>query len=139
MKNSYTILYVDDDHDDLYLITEAFLQFADKLKVVHAFNGLEGIRALEDMKKQHSLPCLVILDINMPVMNGKEVLKHIKSSQDFKELPVVLFSTSNNPRDQQFAEEWDADFITKPVNFQDMETMVKAFVSKCVFSVEEKV
>ena len=139
MKHSYTILYVDDDHDDLFLISEAFLQFADKLKVVHAFNGLEGIRALHTMKEQHSLPCLVILDINMPVMNGKEALMHLKSSEDFKELPVVLFSTSNNISDQQFAEEWGADFITKPLNFQDLEAMVKTFVSKCVFHVQEKV
>src|ERR1700694_1872854 len=137
MKHSYTILYVDDDHDDLLLISEAFLQFTEKLRVVHAFNGREGLQALKEMSAAHSLPCLVIMDINMPIMDRKEALVQMRKSEEFKTLPVVLFSTSNNSKDHQFAREWDADFITKPTNFSDMEGLVKQFVSRCVFELEQ--
>jgi CheY-like chemotaxis protein len=129
---------VDDDQDDLLLISEAFLKYAQKLRVVHAHNGREGWQVLHKMKEERSLPCLVIMDINMPVMNGKEALEKIKSCPEFKDLPIVLFSTSSNERDQQFARKWGADFITKPSNYQDLEGLVKEFVSRCVFNIEQR-
>lgn len=133
MNTSYTILYVDDDHDDLMLISEAFEKYTDHLKVVHAFNGHEGLAALKKMKEKGSMPCLVILDINMPLMDGKQMLKKMREQTDFENLPVVLFSTSGSPNDRLCAEQFDADFITKPVNFADLETVVSEFVSRCRF------
>lgn len=133
MNKSYTILYVDDDHDDLMLIADAFERYTDYLKVVHAHNGLEGLSMLKKMQDNESLPCLVIIDINMPKMDGKEMLRTIRSNKDFQNLPVILFSTSNSEKDKDFAESLDADFITKPVSFPNLESLIAEFVSKCQF------
>ncbi|WP_121357706.1 response regulator [Flavisolibacter nicotianae] len=131
MKSSYTILYVDDDRDDLMLIADAFEKYTEHLTVVHAYNGIEGLSALKKMNETDSLPCLVILDINMPRMDGKEMLRRLRSHSDFKYLPVILFSTSNSSKDKLFAEEHHADFITKPVNFSNIQSLVAEFVSRC--------
>lgn len=139
MNTSYTILYVDDDHDDLMLIADAFENYTSHLRVVHAYNGLEGLAALEKMKEKGSLPCLVILDINMPRMNGKEMLKRLRASSEFKDLPVILFSTSNSTSDKQFARELNADFITKPVSFSNLQALITEFVSKCTFERPKRV
>ena len=132
---SYTILYVDDDHDDLLLVSEAFEKHTDDLRVIHAYNGLEALRILGKMKLDNSLPCLIILDINMPVMDGKETLKAIKDAEHFKEIPAVLFSTSTSGPDKKFAEDLGADFITKPIKYAHLENLVEQFVEKCRFEV----
>lgn len=129
--SSYTILYVDDDLDDLAIIAEAFETYTDNLRVVHAYNGDEALVRLTDMKIQGSLPCLIILDINMPVMDGKQTLKEIKTKEDYLAIPVVMFSTSNNPIDKMFAENFGADYITKPSSYREVEKLVKEFVDKC--------
>jgi CheY-like chemotaxis protein len=138
MKPSYTILYIDDDRDDLQMIAEAFLNFTEKLRVVHAHNGLEGLQVLDQMKAEGSLPCLIIMDINMPVLNGLDTLRRIRTIGAFKNLPVVLFSTSSNARDKEFARKWEADYITKPSKFCDLQGLVKEFVSRCVFETEKQ-
>jgi CheY-like chemotaxis protein len=134
MNTSYTILYIEDDQDDLMLIAEAFEKYTDHLRVVHAPNGYEGLLALERMKQNGSLPCLIIIDINMPVMDGNETLRQIRSENEYNELPVVMFSTSSNPSDKKLAAELDADFMTKPSSIKEMEILVSAFVNKCRIS-----
>ena len=131
MKRIYTILYVDDDHDDFILIADAFEKYTEHLIVVHAYNGIEGLSVLKKMNETTALPCLVILDINMPKMAGKEMLKRLHSNNDFKYLPVILFSTSNSAKDKTFAKEHHADFFTKPVNFSNLQSLVAEFVSRC--------
>jgi CheY-like chemotaxis protein len=135
MKTSYTILYVDDDMDDLLLIGEAFEKYTDHLRVVHAKNGMEGLARLRSMQSKGSLPCLVILDINMPVMNGKELLRSMRQEKAFQNLPVIMFSTSNNPTDRLFAEKLEADYITKPLDYSNLKSLVSDFVSRCKYEV----
>ena|ERR1700730_8436990 len=131
MNRSYTILYVEDDHDDLLIISEAFEKYTEHLTVIHAHHGYEALQILKKMNLNGKLPCLIILDINMPVMDGKETLSEIRRNEDYKSIPIVLFSTSRHVHDGKFAESLDADFITKPMQYSDMETLVKEFVQKC--------
>lgn len=137
MRRSYTILYVDDDKDDLAVISDAFEKYTEHLRIVHAHNGFEALQVLKLMKNQSSLPCLIILDINMPIMDGKQALVEIKKNPDFKKIPVVIFSTSDKPSDRQFAQGLGADYITKPTKYLEMEALVSQFVQKCL--IEEKV
>lgn len=129
--SGYTILYVDDDMDDLMIIADAFEKYTDHLRVIHACDGVDALGKLEDMAARNTYPCLIILDINMPVMDGKETLKVIKSTPEYNEIPVVLFSTSNAERDKKFAEEFGADFISKPVQYTHLKQLVHEFVEKC--------
>ena len=137
MKTSYTILYVDDDIDDLQLISDAFEKYTDHLRVVHAGNGKEGLKMLDAMKKETSLPCLLVIDINMPVMDGKEMLEKLRMQPAYKHLPVILFSTSQSEQDKDFAENFDAEFISKPNRYGELKSLVEQFVTKCSFEVEK--
>src|SRR5215204_6039175 len=101
-KNKHTIVYAEDDLDDLFIVKQAFEQH-DHIEVVHAPDGKKVLLTLEEMLQENFYPCLVILDINMPVMNGREALQKIRQHPQLSNLSVVLFSTSNSPVDAEFA------------------------------------
>src|SRR6478672_9685717 len=101
--HKHTILYAEDDLDDLFMIRQAFEQFDGTTQLVHSSNGFEALEQLNRAKAESRLPCLVILDINMPGMNGREALIRIRQSEDFKRIPVVLFTTSSSEPDKAFA------------------------------------
>ena len=132
MSHRHKLVYAEDDQDDLYLVRQA-MEKHDHIDVVHAANGQEALNLLSQMKKEQVLPCLVILDINMPVLDGKDTLRQIKSDPDLKDLPVILFSTSNSRTDQLFAETMQVELVTKPLNFSELESVALKFVDKCHF------
>ncbi|MBC7828807.1 MAG: response regulator [Chitinophagaceae bacterium] len=125
------VLCVDDDIDDRLVICEAIRDIDPSLLVVEAKNGVEANQFLQQAKTTGNFPCLVILDINMPLMDGKETLKHIKNDETLKTLPVVFFTTSSNPRDQSFSTEYGVEFVTKPSNYQSIVTTIKEILSRC--------
>jgi DNA-binding response OmpR family regulator len=131
IPNEKFILCVDDDVDDRLIISEAIKDADPSMAVLEAKNGIEARAFLHNAKSSGKLPCLVILDINMPLMDGKEVLKEIKKDDVLKSLPIVFFSTSSNPKDRFFSSEYGVDFVTKPSNFNSMVTAVKAMLSRC--------
>lgn len=130
------IVYAEDDLDDLFILQQAFEKH-DHIKVMHAPDGKGAMLLLEKMASEKTLPCLVILDINMPVMNGRETLQAIRSRHDLRQLPVVLFSTSSSAADKAFAEENDALLITKPVEYGNLEKIVKQFIDRCNFEINK--
>ena len=136
--HKHTILYAEDDLDDLFMIRQAFEQFDGTTQILHSSNGFEALEQLNKAKAEGQLPCLIILDINMPGMNGREALIRIRQSDDFKNIPVVLFTTSSSEMDKAFARKWGAEFITKPLVFSELEALAKRFVSLCTSSVSER-
>jgi CheY-like chemotaxis protein len=105
--------------------------------VVHAPDGKRALLLLEEILQEGYFPCLVILDINMPIMNGKEALRTIRNHPDLQKLPVVLFSTSNNSTDIEFAESLNSMLITKPIEYSDLEMIAKRFVEQCNFEINK--
>jgi CheY-like chemotaxis protein len=136
MISKHTILYAEDDIDDVFMVREAFEKH-DHIEVVHANNGWEALQILNNMQANHILPCLLILDINMPVMDGKEALVKIRRNEELKHMPIVLFSTSNSVTDQFFAQQWEVELITKPLNFSDLEGIAREFVNRCNFEINK--
>jgi CheY-like chemotaxis protein len=134
MSTKHFILYAEDDPDDLFMVKQAF-EAHNHIEVVHALNGMDALHRLHEMAAEGILPCLVILDINMPVMDGREALQKLKSYERFQRLPVVLFSTSNSPGDQAFAASHRVELITKPLSFSDLQAIAETFVEKCDFQV----
>jgi CheY-like chemotaxis protein len=130
----HTIVYAEDDLDDLFILRQAFERH-DHIEVVHAADGKIAMVILEEMARENVFPCLVILDINMPVMNGREALQAIRSHNHLSNLPVILFSTSSNPADKHFAENHHAVLITKPVEFSNLERIVEQFIDRCNFEI----
>jgi CheY-like chemotaxis protein len=132
MTSKNTILYAEDDADDIFMVTKAFEAHPD-IEVVHAPDGREACSLLSGMLKKGTPPCLVILDINMPVMSGKEALIKMRELPGFDGIPVVLFSTSSSGADKKFAEDEKVELFTKPLNYSDLELIASAFVEKCNF------
>ena len=108
------ILLIDDDRDDQALFCEAIERIAAQIELQLADNGERGI---EILTSHMELPILVFLDINMPVMNGWDTLKVIRSNPMLKGCNVVIYSTSSQQADRARAQSFGAYFITKSNSF----------------------
>jgi len=129
--NLHTILWADDDADDLFIVREVMENFQENHKMTEVNNGREVLDYLNAVKHPSELPCLVILDINMPVLNGKETLAIIKSEERFNGITVAVFTTSNSEKDRQFCERFGARMFTKPNSFGGFQTLVGELLSLC--------
>jgi CheY-like chemotaxis protein len=134
----HTILYVEDDLDDLFIVQQAFQKYNETIVVFHAHNGFEAFDYLNKYQNSGPLPCLIILDMNMPGMDGRETLIRIRQSKIFSDIPVVLFTTSSTQADKDFAVKWGAEFITKPLVYSEVEKLAETFVQKCNFEMSKR-
>jgi CheY-like chemotaxis protein len=91
-----TILYADDDVEDRMLFLEAFSKLEPTVSCITVCNGKQ---LLQRIREAHSLPDLVFLDINMPVMDGRECLIEMKRDERLRTIPVVIYSTTSNKRE----------------------------------------
>ena len=128
MDNKLTILYAEDDYDDFIILSDAFKAFNENIEIIRAENGVKVIDYLKDTEGFTS-PGLIILDLNMPVMDGKETLVRLKSSDRYSNIPVVIFTTSSDVRDKRILEKYDVPFYTKPISYQELQPMVEMFVA----------
>jgi DNA-binding response OmpR family regulator len=106
-------LLIDDDRDDQEIFTLALEKVDPDFRCVIANNGYEGLKYLAN--KNNPLPRYIFLDLNMPLMNGKECLIEIKKLSFLRSVPVIIYSTSSLQDDViQTRKLGAADFITKP-------------------------
>jgi CheY-like chemotaxis protein len=127
------VLLADDDQDDIEMLTSALKDAEKSLEVVVVENG-RGV--LEQLKKTHEQspappPCVLVMDMNMPKMDGRETVVAIKGNEAFKNMPVVLFSTSKNRTDELFAEKWGVQYFQKPDTIQGLDAVAKTIISIC--------
>ena len=87
------ILLVDDDHEEAELFTSALKTVDAKTELIHAEDCVD---LLESIRKNK--PDIVFMDINMPFLNGIECLKTVRAAAEFKDLPIIMYSTSNNQK-----------------------------------------
>ena len=123
MQDSDSILLVEDDTVDAMTVKRALNDINMTNRVVHVTDGEEAWHYLND--PSNSKPFLILLDINMPKMNGIELLKLMKEDADLMTIPVVMLTTSTNDRDiiQSFRL-CVAGYMIKPVDYQHfVETM----------------
>lgn len=125
------VVYADDDQDDILLLEHSFSEYSSNVDMVTFMEGSHVLSYLENLTFQEPSPCLVILDINMPGLNGKEVLIRLRDNERYKNIPVVLFSTSSLPGDRDFARKYDAGFITKPLQLDQMKAITDEFIEHC--------
>ena len=114
------ILVAEDDADDRFLIQTAFEEkgYSDKLDFVE--NGIELLSYLRDSEKE-SLPRIILLDLNMPKKDGREVLMELKQHQLFKRIPIVVFTTTKNEKEIARCYDLGANtYIVKPTTFHDL-------------------
>jgi len=133
------VLYADDDRDDIELVKEAFNEYSHTVELKTFKDGEELLGYVNSHAGDEPLPCLIILDINMPKVNGKEALKQIRNMASYHEVPVVLFSTSTLPSDKQFAQSFDAGFITKPLHYIQIHELVDQMLEHCPEDVRKNI
>jgi len=115
MSTHKKILLVDDDTDDQLFFVDAITELEPTLECGIANNGLE---ALDHLQKVPPPPTLIFLDLNMPFMNGFECLAELKKTNEYKEIPVIIFTTSNHPVDMERIISMGASmFLIKPPDF----------------------
>ena len=120
-----TILCVDDDVDDLVLLREAVTDASHKCSFKEVYNGKEALDYLHQARHSEDLPCLIILDINMPILNGKEMLAIIKNDDVLKKIPTVVFTTSSSSEDKKFCSSFSTDMVSKPIYFEELKHIVQ--------------
>lgn len=126
-----TILWADDDIDDLQMMREILVKNNRNCEIVEVRNGKEALNYLEEAKEKSTLPCLIILDINMPVLDGKEALAQIKKTEAYTDIPVVVFTTSASELDKMFCQRMGSEMITKPPTYASFESAVIRMLDSC--------
>jgi CheY-like chemotaxis protein len=126
------IMYVDDDEDDREILASAIKEANPEVDVVLAQNGLEALDCLASMKAANEkLPCLIVLDINMPFLDGRETYERLKQDIRFQQVPVIVFSSSEKPQDKALFNELGIEFFTKPSDISYMSRIVNHMISVC--------
>ena len=114
------ILLVEDNEGDIILTLEAFEESDFKTEIQVARNGKEAINYLFENCTNSQLPDIIILDINLPLLNGHEVLKKIKENEKTKHIPVIMLTTSSAINDINLTYANHANgFISKPSDVND--------------------
>ena len=124
------IMYVDDDPDDLLIISETMQQFDPFLRVHGFTNSREAFTFLESISDGDRLPSLIILDFNMPLWNGLQMLEAIKANSAYQDIPVLIFTNSDHPRHRELSLSKGAiDFLTKPYGEEELQKTCSRFAS----------
>lgn len=121
------ILQIDDDSDDCELFMEA-LEAVSKAHYTSINDPREALRKLVEKEIQ---PDVIFLDLNMPIMSGMELLAELKKLEDLKDIPVIIFSTSQLEDIKREAKDSGAfDFISKPNNFSDLKGILRKYTAE---------
>lgn len=117
MRSTKPVLLVEDDSIDAMTVRRAFKDLKLTNELAHSINGEEALKYLEDQSNER--PCVILLDLNMPRMNGTEFLKVIKADEELKKIPVIVLTTSNEERDVVESFRLSvAGYIVKPVDYK---------------------
>ena len=122
----YSVLMADDDEDDCTLAREAFSESGSLATFSCVEDGIDLLDCLHSQSDPLALPTLIILDLNMPRKDGRQVLREIKADPSLQNIPIVIFTTSRDQKDICFALKAGAElFITKPATYDEWVGIMK--------------
>ncbi len=120
------ILLVEDDPDDIELLEAAFK--GDHI-IYHLDTIMQGDAVLPHLTTLQRLPDVIVLDLNLPRMHGREVLQLLKVSASFQDIPVAILTTSSSITDREFCKQAGAEvFLTKPSTVEGFQAVTKAIL-----------
>jgi len=138
MKNNpaekYQILWADDDQDDLMIMREVIHSITSDCSIIEVENGRKVMEYLHNVKSAKDFPSLIVLDMNMPIMSGRETLAAIKADPELSGIPLVVFTTSNSDLDRMFCQRFGVEMYTKPLTFAGMQQVVSGLFQICKIS-----
>ncbi|RYG39313.1 MAG: response regulator [Chitinophagaceae bacterium] len=123
------VLYADDDADDRLLLSDAFERLTNEYVIELLHDGIAVIDYLNE--KTPPMPCLLILDLNMPGLSGTEVMERLKGHEHYRNLNIVVFTTSSSPSDREACTALGVDMITKPSDLKEFEATAKRLLTYC--------
>ena len=125
-------MLVDDDPEDREEFSDVYLAQFPGEQLFFAENGEKALDLLEKLFREEQELCLVVLDLNMPILNGTETLRRIKADDRYQNIPVVIYSTSVNDRERQECFRLGAlDYLVKPSSFSDSVEIAKKLKRIC--------
>jgi len=125
MRSSKPILLVEDDREDAMTVGLALKDLKVTNGLIHTVNGEEALEYLRS--KDSKMPCIILLDLNMPKMNGIEFLKIAKADEGLKKIPVVVLTTSKDEQDVIESFKLSvAGYIVKPADYKKFVEAVRA-------------
>lgn len=131
MAATQHILIGEDDKDDQELLREIFSDIDPNFDLRFVNNGPQVLSALEE-SDTGDLPCLIVLDYNMPGMNGAEILTEIGPNTRYANIPKIVWSTSGADKYQKICRERGAiDYVIKPSNIKELEKIARYMLSVC--------
>jgi CheY-like chemotaxis protein len=117
------VLYVEDDIDDYSFFVEVLEEIYPDVQCSNAVNGLDALQMLDDGLV---MPDVIVLDINMPAMDGKACLKAIKTDARFSTIPVYIYTTGANPMDATHCLQLGAaDYLLKPHSLHEAKQILR--------------
>ena len=129
MAQKHFILLAEDDEDDQELIKLAFSKVTKEHEFKIVSNGQE---LLDVLSHQSETPCMIILDLNMPVLNGIQTLKELQKEPRYKKIPIVIFTTSDNDENKKSSySSGAADYFVKPSTMNGLVLAAKKMLTYC--------
>ena len=126
------ILLGEDDADDQEMLKEVFRSIDTAFVLFFVNNGKEIISALEKLKDDQ-MPCLIVLDYNMPGLSGADILRELSTNERYKNIPKVVWSTSGSEKFRNICLELGAvDYVIKPNNVVGLEEVARYMLSLCL-------
>jgi len=120
MNTEVKILLADDDPEDRMIMADTFRELSLSHVIHFVENGENTLAYLETIRDNAGLPSLIILDLNMPRMNGTQTLKWLKANDRYRHIPVIIFSTSVNVIEmEECMKTGAASYIVKPVTYKE--------------------
>ena len=130
-SQSKLILFGEDDLDEVDFLKEIFYNINESFSLQFINNGRNLLNTLAAMPVEQ-LPCLIVLDYNMPGLNGAEILKELKQNPRYDAIPKIIWSTSGSDVYKKICLDSGAnDYIIKPANLRELETIARHMLSFC--------
>jgi len=131
MNGRQTILLVDDSENDIFLMRAAFKKAEFNISLQEAHNGEEAIAYLKGEgiysdRNKYPLPSVMLLDLNMPMKNGFDVLSWVRTQPAFKRLSIIILTASSRPEDVERAFDLGANsYLVKPRDLETLAAMIR--------------
>ena len=134
-KNNLSLLVVEDSEEDYATLLRIIRKLGFPHPIYHCLDGDEALDFLFQIgefshPEKAPRPTLILIDLNLPGTDGREVINQIKNDQKLKSIPVIVFSTSSNPQDIQVCYEYGVNsYMQKPVNLKTLSKSIEDFLA----------
>jgi CheY-like chemotaxis protein len=129
--SNHPLLVIEDSNEDFKMLQRLMRRMEVQNPIYRCTSGDDALEFLSGVQNSGDAPrpSVILLDLNLPGMDGRSVLEQLKQDQNLKEIPIVIFTTSSNPQDITFCYRQGANgYLIKPMNVSELQKMVQAFV-----------